>query len=222
MDVEEAPAVVQTSPPLAKPPDPLDKMLPTIRKSMDVEPNSNPQHNLPKTSFCDIVTWVFSTAMNVVEQLQEALEDEIEVPDTPLKEDYDRILQGGPWFLFSHYLMLTPWKPNFHPSQNPFSSMIVWVRFPDPSVECFNKLALFDIAQLLGKPIKVDFATDLVSRARYARVCLEISLSKPLVDRVWVVNGWQQVEYENLDLLCLSCGIVGHVHTQLHVMAFAQ
>ena len=84
--------------------------------------------------------------------------------------------------------MLTSWKPNFRPSQNPFSTMFVWVRFPELPVKYFHKLALFDIAKLVGLPVKVDFATDSVSRARYARVCVEISLSKPLISRVWVVN----------------------------------
>ncbi|KAJ8452750.1 hypothetical protein Cgig2_005086 [Carnegiea gigantea] len=87
----------------------------------------------------------------------------------------------------------------------------VWVRFPKLPVECFNKLALFEIAKLDGTPSKVDFATDSVSRARYARVCVEISVGKPLVASIWVVNGWQRIEYENLDLLCLTCGIVGHL-----------
>ena len=78
-------------------------------------------------------------------------------------------------------------------------------------VEYFHKLALFDVGKLVGISVKVDFATDSVSRARYARVCIESSLSKPLISRVWVVNACQQVEYENLDSLCMKCGIVGHL-----------
>jgi len=128
-----------------------------------------------------------------------------------LKSDLERIMLGGPWFLFGHYLMLTRWQPNFRPSANPFSSMLVWVRFPELPVEYFHKQALFEIAKLVGLPIKVDLATDSVSRARYARVCIEISLLKPLVSKIWVENAWQQIKYENLDLLCFSCGIVGHL-----------
>lgn len=70
---------------------------------------------------------------------------------------------GGPWFVFGHYIMLTKWKPNFWPSSNPFSSILVRVRFPQLPVEYFNELALFDIAKMIGTPIKVDFATDFVS-----------------------------------------------------------
>ena len=85
--------------------------------------------------------------------------------------------------------MLTPWKPNFQPPHNSFSSMIVWVCFPELPIEYFHKSGLFYIAKPIGVPIKVDFAIDFVSRARYARVCIEISLSKPLVSRICVVNG---------------------------------
>jgi len=131
-----------------------------------------------------------------------------------LQTDFDCIMIGGHWFVFGYYFMLTKWKPNFRPSHNPFSSMLVWVRFPKLPVEYFNRLALFDIAKLVGTPIKVDFATDSVSRALYARFYIEVSLVKPLVSRIWVVNGWPQVEYENLDLLCMQCGIVGHTCDQ--------
>jgi len=73
-------------------------------------------------------------------------------------------------------------------------------------------IVVVDIAKLVGVLIKVDFATNSISRACYAHVCVEISLAKPLISKILVVNGWQQIEYENLDLLGMSCGIVGHLH----------
>ena len=76
-----------------------------------------------------------------------------------LQSNLERIILGGPWFVFGHYLMLTPWGSSFQNSQNPFSFMTVWVRLPELVVEYFNKLALFDIGKLVGVPIKVDFVT---------------------------------------------------------------
>lgn len=127
-----------------------------------------------------------------------------------MKDDFERALFGGPWFILDHYLMLTTWKPNFRPSMNPFSKMIVWIRFPELPVEYFNKLALFSIAKVAGRPIRVDYATDQMSKGRYARVCVEINLGDQLVSKVWVGGAWQQVQYENLHTLCFSCGRVGH------------
>ncbi|XP_021866733.1 uncharacterized protein [Spinacia oleracea] len=127
------------------------------------------------------------------------------------EEDYEKALFGGPWFILDHYLMLTTWKPNFRPSLHNFDKIMVWARFSELPVEYYDKEALFCIAGLVGKPIRVDYATDKITRARYARVCIEVDLDKPLITRVWVGGEWQIITYENLDTLCFECGRIGHV-----------
>lgn len=124
--------------------------------------------------------------------------------------DMERALYGGPWFILNHYLMLTPWKPDFRPSQSSFDKIMAWIRFPELPLEYYEKDALFTIAKKVGKPIKVDFATDTVARGRYARVCIELDLSKALVTKIWVAKAWQGIEYENLNLVCFQCGMIGH------------
>ncbi|XP_021846032.1 uncharacterized protein [Spinacia oleracea] len=101
-------------------------------------------------------------------------------------DDFERALFGGPWFILDHYLMISTWKPNFRPSKDGFDTMSVWIRIDELPVEYYDKEALFAIAQLVGKPIRVDYATDKVTRGRYARVCVEIMLSKPLITKVWI------------------------------------
>lgn len=103
-------------------------------------------------------------------------------------DDFERALFGGPWFVLDHYLVLTKWNPNFRPSSNPFNSQAAWIRFRELSVEYYDKEALFQIAKAAGKPIKVDFATNQLTRARYARVCIIMDLAKPLVPWIWVGN----------------------------------
>lgn len=66
----------------------------------------------------------------------------------------------------------------------------------------------------MGKPIRVDYATNHLTRARYARVCVEIDLTKPILSKVWVGNHWQTILYENLHSLCFHCGRVGHQKSQ--------
>ncbi|XP_056691326.1 uncharacterized protein [Spinacia oleracea] len=126
-------------------------------------------------------------------------------------DDYEKALFGGPWFIMDHYLMMTTWKPNFRPSINSFDNMSVWIRIEELPVEYYDKEALFEISKIIGKPIRVDYATDKVTRARFARVCVDLDLSKPLVTRVWVGGHWQSILYENLSTLCFACGKVGHV-----------
>ena len=60
--------------------------------------------------------------------------------------------------------MISRWrKPNFRPSSNPFSSILVWVQFPELRIEYFNKLTVFGITKLVGIPVKVNFAIDSIS-----------------------------------------------------------
>ncbi|KAJ8432637.1 hypothetical protein Cgig2_033510 [Carnegiea gigantea] len=167
---------------------------------MDIE-SSEEQNRTPVKAFVkDVVNGAnrfFPTISSLMEQLQEDMEEPVE-PDTPLKVSFTaeqlRLLRA-PWgktlmgkvlgsfvrFDFLNYL----WN--------------VSINLP-----CL-------ILQSWSEPQLVDFTTNSVSRARYARVCVEISVDKPVVSSIWVVNGWQHIEYENLDLLCMTCGIVGHL-----------
>lgn len=126
-------------------------------------------------------------------------------------DDLEKALFGGPWFVLDHYLLLTKWKPNFRPSTNPFDSLAVWIRFSELLVEYYDKEALFQIVEAVGKPIKVNFATDQLTRARYVRVCVIIDLAKPLVPQIWVGNNWQNILYENIHSLFFSCRKVGYL-----------
>lgn len=135
-------------------------------------------------------------------------------------DDYDKALFGGPWFILDHYLMISTWRPNFRPSKNGFDSMSVWIRIDELPIEYYDKEALFTIARVVGTPIRVDYATDKITRGRYARVCVKIMLSKPLITRVWVGGAWQAIQYENVSSLCFVCGRIGHlqqvcVHTKI-------
>jgi hypothetical protein len=65
-----------------------------------------------------------------------------------------------------------------------------------------NKSLLLALATDVGTPIKVDIHTLDASRGRFARVCIEIYLDKPVVGKIWFRNYWYHVEYERLHLLC--------------------
>ncbi|XP_048491336.1 uncharacterized protein LOC125492674 [Beta vulgaris subsp. vulgaris] len=92
--------------------------------------------------------------------------------------------------------------------------MAVWIHLPELPVEYYDKEALFTIASKLGKPIRVDYATNHLTRARYARICIEINLSKPITSKIWIGNQWQVILYENLHSLCFVCGRIGHQKNQ--------
>ncbi|CAN1157802.1 hypothetical protein LINPERHAP2_LOCUS21761 [Linum perenne] len=72
------------------------------------------------------------------------------------------------------------------------------------------KVAVGRIGDYIGKTVRLDLATKDGSRARYARVCVEIDLSKPLLGKYVIEDRVLRVEYESLENLCYFCGVYGH------------
>lgn len=67
------------------------------------------------------------------------------------------------------------------------------------------------IAKGLGRPIKVDLTTLNFERARFARICVEINLHKPLKGTVMINGERYFVSYEGISTICSTCGMYGHL-----------
>lgn len=89
-------------------------------------------------------------------------------------------------------------------------STLAWVQFPDLSMMFYDEDVLYAIAFAIGKPIKIDINMRLATRGRFARVCVEIDLTKPLVAKFWLNGHWHRIKYEGLHVICFGCGCYGH------------
>lgn len=125
-------------------------------------------------------------------------------------DDYEFAKYGGPWMVLDHYLIVKEWIPNFDPFTDKTESMIVWVRFPCLSVEYFDYNFLMKVGKKIGRPINIDTATSLVSRASFARICVEVDITKPLLSKFMLRRRVQPIVYEGLHLICFKCGVYGH------------
>lgn len=132
------------------------------------------------------------------------------------REDYMHVLEGGPWIILGHYLTVTKWRPNFRPSLQQIHTTFIWVRFRELPLEIFDEETLADMSDLIGRTVKVDPISIDAYRGRYARVCVEIDLDKPLLPSITVFDAPQLVEYEGLHLICFSCGKYGHRSEACH------
>lgn len=65
-------------------------------------------------------------------------------------------------------------------------------------------------AAAIGTPVRVDRNTLGVARGRFARVCVEIELQKPVIGKFWLNGNWCKVEYEGLHCICTNCDCFGH------------
>ncbi|XP_058733249.1 uncharacterized protein At4g02000-like [Vicia villosa] len=125
-------------------------------------------------------------------------------------QDHMMALMNGPWFIYDHYLTVKEWCPNFHPQSDTIKSVAVWVRISELPVEYYDCRVLHHIGNKIGKTVKVDKNTVMHARGKYARICVEIDLTKSLVAMFMIQNRSYKVEYEGLHLLCTNCGKFGH------------
>ncbi|CAI0626277.1 unnamed protein product [Linum tenue] len=88
--------------------------------------------------------------------------------------------------------------------------MVVWVQFPGFPVHFYHKEILFTLGNMIGRSIKLDYHTLHQERTKFARMAVEVDLSKPLVPRIRLDGRWQKVEFENLPVVCFECGKIGH------------
>lgn len=128
--------------------------------------------------------------------------------------DYEFAKFGGPWMVLEHYLIVQEWRPNFDPRTDKTERVLVWVRFPDLPVEYFDYNFLMRIGSLIGEPKNIDEATSLVSRGRFARMCIEVDITKPLLSKYKLRRRVRTIEYEGIHLVCFKCGIYGHKEEQ--------
>ncbi|CAI0428490.1 unnamed protein product, partial [Linum tenue] len=110
-------------------------------------------------------------------------------------------------------LLVQQWTPRFKVSDPLPKTMIVWVHVPELKIHFYHKEVLNSLGNLIGRTIKLDYHTLTQQREKFARLAVEVDISKPLVPRIWLDDDWQPVEYENLPFVCFECGKIGHAFT---------
>ncbi|KAK2647582.1 hypothetical protein Ddye_015071 [Dipteronia dyeriana] len=63
---------------------------------------------------------------------------------------------------------------------------------------------------MLGKMCKADHITENQASGRFARICVEIDISNPLLGAITIEDRSIRMEYESLGSICFKCGWIGH------------
>lgn len=100
--------------------------------------------------------------------------------------------------------------PNFIADEAQMNFLPVWVRFPILPVEFYTTSWLVQAGNRIGRTLKVDDRTLQASRGKFARVCVEIVLTKPLKAGYMLRGKLRRVQYEGLHSICFHCGRYGH------------
>ncbi|KAF7838913.1 zinc ion binding nucleic acid binding protein [Senna tora] len=85
-----------------------------------------------------------------------------------------------------------------------------WVHLPDLPIELYDSKFLSTLGNYIGKVLKIDANTTHQLRGKFARQCVEIDLSKPLLPQYCVHGRARKIEYEGLHLICFECGVYRH------------
>lgn len=63
---------------------------------------------------------------------------------------------------------------------------------------------------MLGKTLKINKNTDMANQGKFARLCVEMNVSKPLISKFVIGGRLQKVEYEGIRIICFRCDYIGH------------
>lgn len=127
-----------------------------------------------------------------------------------VQEDLELVLRKGPWLIGEHFLSIRKWEANFKPSEAQVTSVVVWVRLNGLPTEYYKATVLRQIGQMLGKVLRINTHTEMEARGRYAQICVQVDIAKPLITMVRVGQRNHLVLYEGVSKLCFSCGRLGH------------
>ncbi|CAI0376389.1 unnamed protein product [Linum tenue] len=120
--------------------------------------------------------------------------------------DYDRAITNGPWMIGQNYLSVHMWDRDFDLYNHEISSTLVWARLLDIPIQYFHEDAVMRIGCRIGKPVRIDEATRTAARSDYARVCVQVDLTKPLLSKFSIKGKRYFIQYEGLEKICLKCG----------------
>ena len=116
-------------------------------------------------------------------------------------DNYDKVLNGGPWFVGEHFLAIKPWEPYFRATGDNLTFVAVWVRFLELPIEFYDLEVLKEIGSAIGPVLQIDSYMATGLRGNYARLCIQIDIDKPLITSIRIGRMVQQVKYEGISTL---------------------
>lgn len=130
------------------------------------------------------------------------------------EQDYLRCFTRQSWMISRNHMHVTKWTLDYDPTVE-VPIVPAWVCFPGLPIHFHRKDALFQIARMIGTPMKQDASIIATNCPSVVCICVEVDVSKELPQRVyiqgasWIIS--QQVEYEGLPSYCNGCYWLGHV-----------
>jgi len=129
-------------------------------------------------------------------------------------EDLRKIWAAGTINLKSGLLRLSQWTKDFKYLAHKQTHVSLWIRLVELPQEYWRERTLKEIASAVGTLIDIDGPTRNRTFGHYARILVDINLSKRAYDEILVEReGFAfkvEVQYERRQLFCHHCYSIGH------------
>ncbi|KAJ8569877.1 hypothetical protein K7X08_006454 [Anisodus acutangulus] len=126
------------------------------------------------------------------------------------------IFYAGPYTINYKPMILKPWTPALNLSAEFLTEIPLWVKFPNIPMGCWGSDSLSRIASAIGAPLFADECTTKQSRITFARMLVQVDVTKPLPTEINVMDPFdrefeQAIEYNWKPQFCDKCLKIGHV-----------
>lgn len=98
----------------------------------------------------------------------------------------DRILSSGPYSIANRPTILKPWSAVFCFKEEVLRDIPLWIKLPKLPLNCWGIDSLSRIGSTIGTPIMADECTTQQSIISYARILVEVDVTKPKPECIWV------------------------------------
>ncbi|XP_042472203.1 uncharacterized protein LOC122054843 [Zingiber officinale] len=131
------------------------------------------------------------------------------------KEQCDAILKGRPYIVYSCPLYLKAMSEFFTFKPNVPAQMPLWMQLYGLPVDFWSTTGLSKIASQVGLPLYTDLFTKMRGRVNFARVLVEVDITKelPKSTTVMLPDGRRehlQLRFETVLKFCSFCKNLGH------------
>lgn len=93
---------------------------------------------------------------------------------------------------------MKPRRPNFKPSVANVATIAIWIRLSKLPIEYYDLEVLKQIEKSIRNVLRIDTHTASESRGRYARLCIQVDVEKPLTTLLIIEGIEQTISYEDI------------------------
>ncbi|XP_058753527.1 uncharacterized protein LOC131626708 [Vicia villosa] len=124
-------------------------------------------------------------------------------------------MEQGPYFIYVKPLFMKYWSIDFELTTDLLRVLPLWITLSNLPLHLWGSKSISKITSAVGRPITTDECTTRKLRISYARVLVEVDITKPVKESVTIQghNGkeWEQkIEYEWRSKYCQTCLKIGH------------